>query len=208
MTGYNLDIPGDREDRRKHLDLIAAVVGRMATASAQAKGWSITLAGAAFGVAVLRDSWVLILLGIVGLMAFAKIDAHYLDVEKDFRDLHDAVVANNVTPLAMDPSNVSTRSKNESYKSWSIKWFYGPLVIAGCLLLIYSLCYGRVEDQSAKEQTVKVTVTVTPFLQLLRQLTPRRRPCLALCRPPRIPHRLLQRRQLHRRWRVHTSDCS
>lgn len=162
MTGYNLDIPGDREDRRKHLDLIAAVVGRMATASAQAKGWSITLAGAAFGVAVLRDSWVLILLGIVGLMAFAKIDAHYLDVEKDFRDLHDAVVANNVTPLAMDPSNVSTRSKNESYKSWSIKWFYGPLVIAGCLLLIYSLCYGRVEDQSAKEQTVKVTVTVTP----------------------------------------------
>lgn len=162
MTGYNLDAPGDREDRRKHLDLIAAVVGRMATASAQAKGWSITLAGAAFGVAVIRDNWVLIVLGMIGLMAFAKIDAHYLDVEKDFRDLHDAVVDNTVTPLAMDPSGVSTRSKNESYKSWSIKWFYGPLIAAGCLLLIYSLCFGRAEGDPAKGQTVKVTVTVTP----------------------------------------------
>jgi hypothetical protein len=162
MTGYNLDIPGEREDRRKHLDLIAAVVGRMATASAQAKGWSITLAGAAFGVAVIRDNWVLIVLGIIGLMAFAKIDAHYLDVEKDFRDLHDAVVDNTVTPFAMDPRGVSTRTKNESYKSWSIKWFYGPLIAAGCLLLIYSLCYGRSESEPTKEQTVKVTVTVTP----------------------------------------------
>lgn len=162
MTGYDLNIPNDRDDRRKHLDLIAAVVGRMATASAQAKGWSITLAGAAFGVAVIRDNWVLILLGIVGLAAFAKIDAHYLDVEKDFRDLHDAVVANNVTPFAMDPSEVSTRSKNESYKSWSIKWFYGPLILAGCLLLIYSLCFGRTEDKPVKDQTVNVTVTVTP----------------------------------------------
>lgn len=162
MTGYNLESPDDREDRRKHLDLIAAVVGRMASASAQAKGWSITLAGAAFGVAVIRDNWVLIVLGIIGLMAFAKIDAHYLDVEKDFRDLHDAVIDNTAKPLAMDPSSVSTRSKNESYKSWSIKWFYGPLVVAGCLLLIYSLCFGRSEDDSVKEQSVNVTVTVTP----------------------------------------------
>jgi hypothetical protein len=162
MTGYDLNEPLDREDRRKHLDLIAAVINRMASASAQAKGWSIALAGAAFGVAVIRDNWLLILLGILGLTAFAKIDAHYLDVEKDFRDLHDAVVANTVTPLVMDTSEVSAGSRNASYASWSIKWFYGPLVFAGCLLLIYSLCHGRPVDQPPNEQTVKVTVTVAP----------------------------------------------
>ena len=97
---YDLTDGRDRDDRRKHVDLIAAVVGRMGSSSAQAKGWSITLAGAAFGVAVLRENaWPLIVLGIVGLVVFAKIDAHYLSVEKTFRDLHDAVVENKVVPL-------------------------------------------------------------------------------------------------------------
>ncbi len=145
MTGYDLSDPLDREDRRKHLDLIAAVIGRMGTSSAQAKGWSITLAGAAFGVAVLQDNyWPLIALGIVGLLVFAKIDAHYLHVEKAYRDLHDAVVAgNNLVPLSMDTTNLSARSRNVSYASWSIKWFYAPLIIAGVLLLIYSCVHPR-----------------------------------------------------------------
>lgn len=145
MTGYDLSDPLDRDDRRKHLELIAAVIGRMGTSSAQAKGWSITLAGAAFGVAVLRDNYSpLIALGIVGLLVFAKIDAHYLHVERAYRDLHDAVVAeNNVVPLSMDTTNLSARSRNVSYASWSIKWFYAPLIIAGVLLLIYSCVHPR-----------------------------------------------------------------
>lgn len=145
MTGYDLSDPLDRDDRRKHLELIAAVIGRMGTSSAQAKGWSITLAGAAFGVAVLRDNyWPLIALGIVGLLVFAKIDAHYLQVERAYRDLHDAVVAeNNVLPLSMDTTNLPARSGNASYASWSIKWFYAPLIIAGVVLLIYSCVHPR-----------------------------------------------------------------
>lgn len=157
MTGYDLSSAQDRDDRRKHLDLIAAVVGRMGTSSAQAKGWSITLAGAAFGVAVLRDNnWLLIVLGIVGLMAFAKIDAHYLHVEKAYRDLHDAVIVeNNVVPLSMDTANLPARSRNESYASWSIKWFYAPLILAGVLLLIYSFVHPR-----GPEPQTNITVNV------------------------------------------------
>ena len=157
MTGYDLSSAQDRDDRRKHLDLIAAVVGRMGTSSAQAKGWSITLAGAAFGVAVLRDNnWLLIVLGIVGLMAFAKIDAHYLHVEKAYRDLHDAVIVeNNIVPLSMDTANLPARSRNESYASWSIKWFYAPLILAGVLLLIYSFVHPR-----GPEPQTNITVNV------------------------------------------------
>ncbi|MAS04605.1 MAG: hypothetical protein CL534_07915 [Ahrensia sp.] len=157
MSGYDLTNALDRDDRRKHLDLIAAVVGRMGTSSAQAKGWSITLAGAAFGVAVLRDNnWPLIVLGIVGLVAFAKIDAHYLHVEKTYRDLHDAVVVeNNVVPLSMDTANLPARSRNESYASWSIKWFYAPLIFAGVLLLIYSFVHSR-----SPEPQANITVNV------------------------------------------------
>lgn len=157
MTGYDLSNEIDRDDRRKHLDLIAAVIGRMGTSSAQAKGWSITLAGAAFGVAVLRDTnWPLIALGIVGLLVFAIIDAHYLHVEKTYRDLHDAIVVeNSVVPLSMDTKSLPPRSRNESYASWSIKWFYAPLITAGVLLLIYSF----VQSGSPEPQN-NITVNV------------------------------------------------
>ena len=129
----------------------------MGTSSAQAKGWSITLAGAAFGVAVLRDNnWPLIVLGIVGLLAFAKIDAHYLHVEKVYRDLHDAVIVeNNVVPLSMDTANLPERSRNESYASWSITWFYAPLILSGVLLLIYSFVHPR-----GPEPQTNITVNV------------------------------------------------
>ena len=95
-------------------------------------------------------------LGIVGLMAFAKIDAHYLHVEKAYRDLHDAVIVeNNVVPLSMDTANLPARSRNESYASWSIKWFYAPLILAGVLLLIYSFVHPR-----GPEPHTNITVNV------------------------------------------------
>ncbi|WP_349269279.1 hypothetical protein [Mycolicibacterium parafortuitum] len=161
MTGYDLSNQNDRDDRRKHLELIAAVIGRMGTASAQAKGWSITLAGAAFGVAVLRENaWPLIVLGVVGLAVFAKIDAHYLSVEKDFRDLHDAVLDNQVEPLSMETSQVPRRPSNPSYSSWSIRWFYAPLIAAGVLLLAYSCTNPNAED--AKTNVVVNVPSYTP----------------------------------------------
>lgn len=144
---YDIADDKDRDDRRKHLELIAAVIGRMGSSSAQAKGWSITLAGAAFGVAVLKENaWPLIVLGIVGLLAFAKIDAQYLSVEKTFRDLHDDVIDNKVVPLSMDTRHLLPRSTNQSYTSWSVKWFYAPLILAGLLLLVFSLCTPHAPD--------------------------------------------------------------
>lgn len=139
MSSYNLQDEQDREDRRKHLELVSAVVGRMAGASSTAKGWSITIAGAAFGVAVVRDSWYLLVLGIISLIVFGIIDGLYLHNEKRFRDLYDAIVEDNsVSPLSMDTSNLASRPKNKSYLSWSVFGFYGPLVAAGIFLLIMS----------------------------------------------------------------------
>ncbi|WP_338890869.1 HIT family protein [Rhodococcus sovatensis] len=68
--GYDMTNEQDREDRRKHLDLISAAIERMAGSSSAAKGWSITLAGAAFGVALVRDSWPFIALGILNRTGF------------------------------------------------------------------------------------------------------------------------------------------
>jgi hypothetical protein len=140
VSGYNLADNQDREDRRKHLELVSKVVDRMAGASAAAKGWSITVAGAAFGVAVVRGSWFVFLLGVVGLVVFGIMDGLYLHNEKRFRDLYAAIVANEVEPLSMDITKLSAlRKRRDSHRSWSVFGFYGPLAAVGLVLMVVSI---------------------------------------------------------------------
>jgi lipoprotein signal peptidase len=151
--GYDLSNDQDRDDRRKHLELVSAIVNRMAGASSTAKGWAITIAGAAFGVAAVRDSWYLFVLGIVGLVAFGVIDGLYLHNEKKFRDLYDAIVHHNsIAPLSMDTSGLPVRSKNRSYLSWSVFGFYVPLIVAGVVLLIVSLATPEPDEKAQDQQ--------------------------------------------------------
>jgi hypothetical protein len=153
MTAANYDLSNeqDREDRRKHLDLVSAAIARLAGASFAAKGWSLTIAGAAFGVAAIRENWYLVALGFIVLLAFAVIDGLYLHNEQKFRDLYDAITRNEIAPFAMDLSDtVTTRSKNKSYRSWSIIWFYCPLLLAGILLTLLALATSGGEDHQPR----------------------------------------------------------
>lgn len=149
MSGYDLDDDQDREDRRKHLELVSAVITRMAGVSATAKGWSVTVAIAAFGVAVISSSWYLFLLGVLGLVVFGALDSLYLHNERKFRDLYDAIVRNSVEPLAMDTKELSVHRKNKTYVSWSVLAFYGPLILAGIALLIASVIGAPRDDHTA-----------------------------------------------------------
>jgi hypothetical protein len=142
-VNYDLTSPADREDRRKHLELVSNIIGRMASSSAAAKGWSVTLAGAAFGVALVRSSWYLLVLGIAVLAAFAVIDGLYLHNERKFRDLYDAIVENQIKPLSMRFDGIPTRPVNQSYVSWSVFGFYVPLMGAGLVLLAISLAHSK-----------------------------------------------------------------
>jgi hypothetical protein len=146
MTGYDLESTQDREDRRKHLELVSKAVDRMAGASATAKGWSITVAGAAFGIAVARASWVILLLGVGALVVFGFLDGQYLHTEKRFRDLYAAIVRNEVEPLSMDTTPHGARRRRDTYGSWSVLGFYGPLALAGLLLMVVAIWRGDVKQ--------------------------------------------------------------
>lgn len=153
-AGYDLKSDQDREDRRKHLDLISAAISRMAGSSAAAKGWSVTLAGAAFGVALVRQSWPLIALGIFILMAFGALDARYLNAERRARTVYDAIADDNsVVPLSL--RGLATESGPShwwwpsQFRSWSIWLFYGPLALLGAGLLVVSLLAGPGELPSS-----------------------------------------------------------
>ncbi|MGL5829631.1 MAG: hypothetical protein ACRC0L_08700 [Angustibacter sp.] len=132
---YDLSQEQDREDRRKHLDIIQAVVARQAASSVATKGWAITLAAAIFGVAVVRENAYLILLGVVAVVVLSIADSLYLNNEQRFRDLYDAVARNEVEPFSMAIGVVSSgRTRNKSYWSWSVAFVYAPL-LGACIVL-------------------------------------------------------------------------
>lgn len=186
---YDLAKDQDRDDRRKHLELVSAVVGRMAAASAAAKGWSITLAGAAFGVAVIRDKSYLILLGVLALVVFGIVDALYLYNEKRFRALYAAIADQNaVKPLSMDLSVLDRLNKKESFFSWSVVFFYGPLIVGGLIIFAIALCNDESEaDKKTPSPTVTtstVTVTETTATQTTGPPTPEPSPTATTQAPP------------------------
>ncbi|AEV74327.1 hypothetical protein MycrhN_3811 [Mycolicibacterium rhodesiae NBB3] len=186
---YDLTKDQDRDDRRKHLELVSAVVGRMAAASAAAKGWSITLAGAAFGVAVIRDKSYLILLGVLALVVFGIVDALYLYNEKRFRALYAAIADQNaVKPLSMDLSVLDRLNKKESFFSWSVVSFYGPLILGGLIIFAIALCNDESEaDKRIPSPTVTtstVTITETTTTQTTATSTPEPSPTPTTQAPP------------------------
>lgn len=147
-VGYDLNDAQDREDRRKHLDHVSAVIARMASSSTLFKGWSVTIAGAAFGVAIVRDSWYLMVLGLLGVAFFALLDCFYLENEKRYRDLYTAIAeTNTVPPFSMKARQVASDSRNRSYTSWSIRYFYFPILAAGLVLLMAALVTDGEEEE-------------------------------------------------------------
>lgn len=94
------------EDRRKHLEFIQAIIARMSAASASAKGWLLPVVTAAYGYALTKDSWPVALLGLGASAMFAFIDAHYLEEEKKYRRLYNAVAGGEqqIPPFSLDPS--------------------------------------------------------------------------------------------------------
>lgn len=90
-------------NRLSHLELIQAVIGRLAGNSFLIKGWAITVAGAFFGFALNSRSWRLAAAATVPILAFWALDTYFLRAERLFRALYDEVRSKDerVRPFAM-----------------------------------------------------------------------------------------------------------
>ena len=141
------NIPGAQafspEDRRKHLDYVQAVIARLSQSSATAKGWSLTIAGAAFGFSAVIERWYLALLGLAIIISFSILDMYYLYEERLFRCLYNGVVAGTVSPYSMDKNMFKDKaSRLDTYMSWSVLGFYAPLTLAGIVVAGISVLSG------------------------------------------------------------------
>ncbi|MGB3180528.1 MAG: hypothetical protein WBB45_04020 [Cyclobacteriaceae bacterium] len=127
-------------DLHKELDLIQAVISRMAHNSFLIKGWAMTLISAliAFGKDLIlgKDSGITYMVMMIGIIfPFWWLDAYYLKQERAFRKLYDNAItypnAISRTRFALNPK-VYLKEVGNTWKNMgrdAIIWFYIPIII-------------------------------------------------------------------------------
>lgn len=121
----------------------------MSAASAVAKGWALTIATATFGYAGTQSSAVVALLGMFAVTLFATIDTRYLREERKYRVLFDAARSGAIEVYEMNATRycgtlTQAECKQISWGkvvwSWSVRDYYGLMLLAGLILLTWLHC--------------------------------------------------------------------
>jgi hypothetical protein len=122
----------------KHLEMIQAVVARMATASFIVKGWAVTLV---VGIYTLEGKSLAYLefasLALIPIVMFWLLDGYFLFQERLYREIYDVV-------RVKSENDVDFLLSTESRRSWSksVHAMFAPiqiifyLVLAGVILAV------------------------------------------------------------------------
>ncbi len=132
-----------QEAKLKHLDLIQAVINRMANSSFLLKGWSVTLSAALFAlVAKDADQW-FIILPLGPIVMFWGLDGYFLRQERLFRKLYDTVrtIEKDSIDFSMD-----TSAFEDDVDSWfsvvlskTLAWFHGIIFLVTVIIAVSML---------------------------------------------------------------------
>lgn len=136
------------EQTIKHLELIQAVITRLAQNSFAYKAWAITLVAAIFALAAKETSPQFLLVALLPAVVFWGLDAYYLRQERLFRKLYDAVRHAKPSDLEGNPFSMDTSPYDGQVPTWwctcwskTIGWLYGPIVVV--ILVVTGVAYVR-----------------------------------------------------------------
>jgi len=126
-----------------HLEMVQAVIARMAGNSFLIKGWSVTIVAALFALAADKANSRFVYLAAVPTLMFWLLDGFFLQQERLYRQLYGAVTkkARDAIDFSMDATTYSNQVASwvESCFSKTLLAFHGTLLIA---LVIVSLVLG------------------------------------------------------------------
>jgi len=119
------------ENKRKHLEMIQAIIERMAGNLFFLKGWAITLIAALFALAAKDANPKYIIVAYFPVLIFWILDGYFLHQERLFRALYDHV--RKLDEADIDFSMNTRRQKENEHYSWissmvsvTLLWFYVP----------------------------------------------------------------------------------
>lgn len=121
----------------KHLELVQAVVGRLAGNSFLIKGWSVTVVGAFLGFAVTQEEPDLARVSLLPLALFWGLDTYFLRAERLFRVLYDRIRQGDerVAPFAMNATGKTFRAGLQGEEKKAGSWWCTAFSLT--LLLLY-----------------------------------------------------------------------
>lgn len=124
--------------RASHLNMVQGVVTRLATSSANAKNFCVTIVAALLGIAFQQKLPSLLLVAPLVLISFAALDVYYLAQERRFRDLYGHLASRPLADAAqmdLSPSKLTASAYFAAVRSFSTGGFYSLLLIVGLALL-------------------------------------------------------------------------
>lgn len=127
------------ENKRKHLEFIQSVITRMNVNSFLIKGWSVTLVAALFAFATKDSNINYIIITYISTPIFWLLDAYYLSLERQYRNLFNSVKNKEEKNIDFD-MNAKPFDKGKS--NWlssifaiTLLFFYGGLTTITLIIM-------------------------------------------------------------------------
>jgi hypothetical protein len=128
-----------REENVKHLEMIQAIISRLAGNSFLIKAWTVTVAAAAYSIAVNRLDWRICTIGTLAVAEFWVLDSYFLRQERIFRLLYDYVRSDIRAMPRFSMATTRFRSRvhrRTVFFSITLSVLYGTLIAIGIALAI------------------------------------------------------------------------
>ena len=121
------------EDGRKHLELVQAVITRLAGNSFAIKAWAVSLITVLAALAAKDGNLRLAVPLVVPALCFWGLDAYYLRQEKLFRKLYVKIAKQDpsIPPFSMNTQPVAHEVDGLLKVAWSptVRWLHLPILI-------------------------------------------------------------------------------
>lgn len=163
----------EEEQRLKHMDMIQAVITRMAENSFLIKGWSITLISALFALAANDTNEMYAVLALLPALCFWGLDAYYLRQERLYRKLYDYIRPGNPKPpapsKAIEIYSMNTQPLESTVATWlktaksgTVAGLHLPIVLA--VIAVTVAVYAGLTDKTPSPATpsAQTTPAATP----------------------------------------------
>lgn len=129
------------EQKIKHLELVQAVITRMAGNSFLLKGWSVTLVSALFALASKEADVRYVLVSYFPAVMLWFLDGYFLFQERLFRNLYNQVrlAQSGETDFSMDTSGLDrgTATWLSALFSKTLLIFHGILIFTICVVMFF-----------------------------------------------------------------------
>ena len=137
------------ENKREYLALIQEPIGRLSTASSIFKGFAATIVTGTAALSYADVKLVVLILSFIPILAFAALDLYYLQLERLYRGLYDAVLTGE-HPVDFQIAPPRDKSFIKKYRAsiWrcmtspSIWLFYPAMIIILFVISIMKACGG------------------------------------------------------------------